>query len=30
VLALVPSKSNDARIIRANLDEARALAGEKT
>ena len=26
VLALVPPKSNDARIIRANLDEAKALA----
>jgi cytochrome c-type biogenesis protein CcmH len=29
VLALVPPKSSDARIIRANLDEAKALAEEK-
>lgn len=30
VLALVPPKSSDARIIRANLDEAKALAKEKS
>jgi len=30
VLALVPPKSNDARIIRANLEEARALAEGKS
>ena len=30
VLALVPPKSSDARIIRANLEEAKALAEEKT
>ncbi len=30
VLALVPPKSSDARIIRANLDEAKALAKEQS
>ena len=30
VLALVPPKSSDARIIRANLEEARALAEGKS